>query len=275
MSFSNWRKSIQNFDAKRDIVILGDKAQAIDFCVKQFIAIGQEAISERGSFFVALSGGSTPNAIYKELSQDPYKNLLDWKKVYLFWSDERPVPPDHPESNYHNAMQAGLSALPIPSENIYRMQAEGEIEDHALAYENTIRDKVPALSFDLVMLGMGEDGHTASLFPETHGLHVNDRLVTANYVPQKSTWRMSFTYECIHTARTIVIYVLGKGKAEMVKDVLTGPYQPDIWPIQRIGTSKHKAIWILDNEASEKLISALGLTSSDVFTDTNRNRNSN
>lgn len=255
----DWKKEIKNFDQKRDIIIPGDQPQTIDFCVKQWIAIGREAIEERGLFTVALSGGGTPNAIYKALGQEPYKSQLDWKKVYLFWSDERPVPPDHPESNYHNSMQAGLSNLGIPPEQILRMKAEEDIEEGALAYEELIRKIVPSLSFDLVMLGMGEDGHTASLFPHTHGLHTNNRLVVANYVPQKKTWRISFTYECIHHAHHIVIYVLGRNKAEMATKVLTGHYTPDDYPIQRIGTSKHKALWVMDNDASEKLFPALGL----------------
>lgn len=254
-----WKRKVENFDQRRDIVIPGDKEKTIDFCVKQFIQIAQEAIAARGLFTVALSGGSTPNAIYKKLSQSPYKEELDWNKVYLFWSDERAVPAENIESNYYNSLQAGLKELKIPAHQIFRMQAETEIEANALAYEQLIRAKVPGMHFDLVMLGMGEDGHTASLFPRTHGLHANNRLVIANYVPQKSTWRMTFTYECIHNAQHTVIYVLGKAKAEMVARVLIGPYDPDELPIQRVGTHKHKALWILDQEADEKLIPALGL----------------
>jgi len=259
MTESNWKQAVANFDARRDLIVPGDKNQTIDFCVDQLIRIAQEAISLRGNFFIALSGGSTPNAIYEKLSQPPFKDLVDWSKVFLFWSDERPVSPNKTESNYRNSMQAGLNLLPIPEANIFRMKAEENIEENALAYEQLIREKVPNLSFDLVMLGMGEDGHTASLFPETHGLHTSNRLVIANYIPQKQTWRMSLTYECIHAAKQIVIYVLGKAKAGRVKEVLTETLQPDVLPIQRIGTNKHKALWILDTEASEKLILALGL----------------
>ena len=254
MSDFDWKKMVSNFDARRDLLIPGNKEQTIDFCVKQLIQIGQEAIHLRGSFFLALSGGSTPNAIFKKVGQSPYKEELDWSKVYLFWSDERSVPPIDKENNYYNGMQAGLSLLPIPSTNIYRMQAEENIEENALAYEKLIKQKVPHNSFDLVMLGMGEDGHTASLFPETHGLHTNDRLVIANYVPQKSTWRMSLTYECIHLAKQIIIYVLGKEKAFTVKQVLTEKEQPNHYPIQRIGTPTQKALWVLDSSASHELL---------------------
>ena len=253
----NWKNSIKNFDARRDIAIPGDKVQTIDFCAAQFIQIAREAIDARGKFFVALSGGSTPNAIYKELNQPSNKDQLDWNKVYLFWSDERSVPPENPESNYRNSMQAGLASLNLPAANIFRMRAEENIEENALAYELLIREKVPGSSFDLIMLGMGDDGHTASLFPRTHGLHTNNRLVIANYVPQKQTWRISFTYESIHSARHVVIYVLGQGKEDMVAKVLAGNFDPDELPIQRIGTNKHKALWILDKEAGSKLIQSL------------------
>jgi 6-phosphogluconolactonase len=151
-------------------------------------------------------------------------------------------------------MQAGLSTLPLLPENIFRMKGENNIEENAREYEELIRQKVPSLQFDLIMLGMGEDGHTASLFPRTHGLHTKDRLAIANYVPQKNTWRLSMTYECIHMAKMICIYVIGAKKGSMIVKVLLGPYEPDNLPIQRIGTPSHKAIWILDNEASEQLV---------------------
>ncbi len=151
-------------------------------------------------------------------------------------------------------MRAGLNKLPIPPENIFRMEAEESIEEKAAAYEALIRLKICDESFDLVMLGMGEDGHTASLFPHTHALHTKDRLVVANFVPQKKTWRMSFTFECINNARTICIYVMGEAKADVVVSTLMGNYTPDEFPIQRVGTPSHKALWILDQAASKKLV---------------------
>lgn len=254
MQDDNWKSKIESFDERRDIVIPGNTEETILFCVNQFLEIGNEAIQKNGIFTAALSGGHTPTSIFKELSKPAYRQLIDWTKVLCFWSDERSVPPNHPESNYFNAMHAGLATLPLPPENIFRMPAEDNIEENALAYEKLIRKKVPSLQFDLIMLGMGEDGHTASLFPLTHALHTKDRLVIANYVPQKNTWRMSLTYECIHMAKNICIYVLGANKASMVAKVLLGPYDPDHLPVQRIGTPSHKALWILDTEASEQLV---------------------
>lgn len=253
----DWKSKIESFDKRRDIIIPGNAEETALFCAKQFLLIGQEAIQKKGIFTVAISGGHTPNAIFKEISKPEYAQALDWAKVLCFWSDERSVPPDHPESNYSNAMKAGLATLPLPLENIFRMHAEQDIEENALAYEKLIRQKVPALQFDLIMLGMGEDGHTASLFPRTHGLHTKDRLVIANYVPQKHTWRMSLTYECIHMANHICIYVIGTNKASTIAKVLLGSYDPDNVPIQKIGTPSHKALWILDIAASEQLMRSM------------------
>lgn len=253
----DWKSKIASFDKRRNIIIPGDAEATNLFCVKQFLQIGQTAIQKNGIFTVAVSGGKTPHAIFKELSQPKYTQALDWSKVLCFWSDERSVPPDHPENNYSNAMKAGLATLPLSQENIFRMQAEKDIEENALAYESLIRQYVPSSQFDLIMLGMGEDGHTASLFPRTHGLHTKDRLVIANYVPQNHTWRMSLTYECIHMAHHICIYVIGASKANTVVKVLLGSYDPDNLPIQRIGTTTHNAIWILDTAASEQLVCSI------------------
>lgn len=244
-----WKEKIQSFDHRRDIVVPGAADETVLFSVCQFLQIAQEAIKERGVFNVALSGGQTPHAMFKALSEPEHRDSLDWSAVNCFWSDERSVPPNDPESNYFTAMQAGLGKLPLKPENIFRMAAEDHIEENALAYEKLIREKIPALQFDLIMLGMGEDGHTASLFPYTHGLHAKDRLVIANHIPQKKTWRMTLTFECINNAKAICIYVMGSKKAEMVARVLDDPYDPDQFPVQRVGTPTHKALWILDQAA--------------------------
>lgn len=248
-----WKTLIKSFDQRRDIIIPGDKQTTINFCVEQFIQVGQEAINTQGYFAVALSGGGTPHAIFKQLSEPSYITRLDWSKVLCFWSDERSVPPDHAESNFHSAMEAGLAKLPILPSHLFRMKAEKDIEENALVYDKAIRENIPSQKFDLMMLGMGEDGHTASLFPFTHALHTNARLAVANHVPQKNTWRMSLTYECINASRVICLYILGKGKAEMVAKALTGPYDFEQFPVQQVGTPSHKALWILDKEAAETL----------------------
>lgn len=245
---------LQAWDDRRDLIIPGDKAATIEFSIQHFIALAKKAISDHGSFAVALSGGSTPNAIYQGLTRPEYLSAIDWSRVLCFWSDERCVPKDHPDSNYNNAMKAGLSKLPLNPNHIFPMDGIGDLEKNSEAYEKLLLDKLSGQIFDLVMLGMGEDGHTASLFPKTHGLHPNERLAIPNYIPQKECWRMTLTFDCINAARHINLYVLGESKAQIVKQVLTGPYDPDMWPVQRIGVPDHKALWILDNSAGSALL---------------------
>lgn len=247
---------LKTFDNRRDLVLGGSQEETIQDCVEQWISVANASIAARGHFFVALSGGSTPKLIYKALAAS--QTRVDWSKVSLFWSDERAVGPTDPESNYHMAMKEGnLQSLPFVQENIFRMQAETAIEENALAYEQLIKQKLQGNPFDLIMLGMGEDGHTASLFPHTPALFVVNRLVVANHVPQKKTWRMTFTFECINAARHICIYALGQGKAEMVAKVLTAPFSPDDLPIQRVGTTQHKATYFLDKQAAHTLLATL------------------
>jgi cystathionine beta-synthase len=247
---------LYSFDDRRDIVIAGDAVDAAFFSAQQFVKLAKHSIAQRGIFAAALSGGSTPKALYELLSKEPFKSQVDWSKVLLFWSDERCVSPDHSESNYGTAMQAGLDSLPILKENIFRMPADSpELEQAALNYETQIKAHVPNGTFDLVMLGVGEDGHTASLFPNTHGLHVDQpRLAIANFLPAKEKWRMSLTFECINASRNIWITAIGKGKAEILKRIFTSPYTPDLLPAQKVGTPKHKALWILDYGASSALL---------------------
>lgn len=245
-----WINQIETYDERRDIIIPGDQKATIHFCVNHFLSVGNDAIDTHGFYAVALSGGSTPKAIFNELSKQSYRDQIDWSKVLLFWSDERAVPPSHPESNFLMAMEAGFNRIPIPPAQIFRMEAEEDIETNARRYEELIKKHIPSCSFDLVMLGMGDDGHTASLFPKTHGLEAPDKLVIANYIPQKDTWRMSLTFSCINAAQNICITVLGKSKGAMVKKVLTDQYQPELLPIQEVGTPTHKALWILDNDAA-------------------------
>lgn len=228
-------------ETRAQLVIPGDTEAALKFCTLHFLKTADEAIRTKGHFHVALSGGSTPKAIYERLAKHP--SDIDWKKVHLFWSDERSVPPTHPESNYRMAMES-LIELPIPSSHIHRMVAEDNIVGNAHAYDALIQ-KHP---LDLVMLGIGEDGHTASLFPHTNALHAHHELVVANHVPQKNTWRMTFTYPCINGASHIVVYALGEGKKEILAKVFLEP--PGTYPIQAVGTLNHKALWIADTAAA-------------------------
>lgn len=254
----NWEEKIQGYNKCSDIALFETSGDAVAFAASHFIAIATEAIQNRGSFSVALSGGSTPKAIFAELAKPGQREKVDWRKGLFFWSDERAVPPNDPDSNYHMAMTSGLQTLGIPEDHIFRMHAEENIEDNALIYEQAIKKHVTAGSFDLMMLGMGDDGHTASLFPHTHGLHADERLAIANYVPQKQVWRMSLTFKCINEAAHIAVYVLGRNKSEMLYKALAGPHQPDDVPIQNVGLPQRHALWIVDRDAATELLKTNG-----------------
>lgn len=233
-------------NSARELIVPGDKGATIHFAACHFLQLANSCIKNYGKFVVALSGGSTPNAIYSSLQK--LGSTTDWSKVHLFWGDERSVPPNHPDSNYSAAMNSGLQNLPIPTKQIHRMIAEKNIEIEAENYEALIRQEASEkVSFDLVMLGIGEDGHIASLFPNTAGLHEPKRWVIANQVPQKDTVRMTITYPCIRAARAVVIYALGKSKEAIISQVLHSP-STSKWPASQVGTSARPVLWIVDKE---------------------------
>jgi len=241
--------NIQSWDSRRDFIVPGDADQTIAFAAENWIHSAERAIQERGRFAVALSGGSTPKAIYQTLAKS-YKEAIDWKKVLLFWSDERAVLPTHPDSNYRMAMDSGFSSLPIPPSQIFRMKAETEIEKHASDYEETIRRELGPHLFDLVILGVGEDGHTASLFPKSSALQEKKRLVVVNDLPDKK--RMTLTYPCIEASYKAVFYAIGENKQAIVPSVLKAAIISP-FPASAVGTPEHKALWIIDKSAARLL----------------------
>lgn len=238
---------LKSWDERRDYIIAGNTEQTVDFAVEHWVHSSQRAIQQRGRFVVALSGGSTPKAIYERLKREK----VDWEKVWLFWSDERAVPPDSLESNYKMAMES-LSQVGIPASQIFRMKAETDIEKNAQEYEEKIHHALDKHLFDLVMLGVGEDGHTASLFPKSKGLEEKNRLVIANHISEKKSWRMTFTFPCINRSLHAVIYALGASKHLIVPKVLAAAIDSE-FPASKVGTREHKALWILDADASKFL----------------------
>lgn len=247
------KPTLKSWDSRRDLLICNTSQDLIAYSAIHFASIVKEAVAARGACFIALSGGSTPKAIFQELTTKPHLSPTEWSKLHLFWSDERSVPPSDPESNYHMAMEAGLKKVPIPPQQIHRMQAECSIESHALEYEQLIQKLLGSDPFDLMMLGMGEDGHTASLFPHTSALCAKDRLVVANYISTKKTWRMTMTLPCIHRARNIAIYALGTSKKDaFAKAFLLEPPFEEI-PVAYVGTAHHPALWIIDSALATAL----------------------
>ncbi len=242
---------IKTWDARREIVVIQSGADAVVWGSQHWIHTAQRAIQQKGRFVVALSGGSTPKAIYQQIAR-VHEKELDWTKVWLFWSDERAVKPDHPESNYKMAEDSGLLKLPIPSAQVFRMHAEAELEKNALDYERIIRERVGGGLFDLVMLGVGEDGHTASLFPHEEVLKETKRLVRAVYVESKKSWRMTLTFACINASAKAVVYALGPTKAAIVPLVL-GSAVVSSFPASAVGTAERKALWVMDGAAAQLL----------------------
>jgi 6-phosphogluconolactonase len=242
-----------HFDNRRDIAIPGNVEKTLSFCIEHLLTAYDASIKDHGAFYIALSGGSTPKAIFEKLTSSPIKEKIDWSKVHLFWGDERSTPPENPESNYHMAMEAGFKNMGIPTEQIHRMVAEKNIATNAEIYNQTLSKVLKGRPLDYTMLGMGEDGHTASLFPHTEALNEEHALTVANNVPQKNTWRMTLTYPCINNSCHIVIYVIGSSKKQMLQTVFKEDAHFVDLPIVKIGTKKHKALWICDTAAAELL----------------------
>ena len=213
---------------------------------------GQKAIARRGVFHLALSGGSTPRALYQRLARTDH---IDWSKVHVWWSDERDVPADHPESNYRMANEAMLRQLPIPAGQIHRVPTELGPARAADRYEAEIRAVVSESRFDLILLGLGDDGHTASLFPHTQALEATDRLVAANFVPKLGAWRITFTAPLINAADTVFFLVSGASKAAALRSVLLGSYQPEALPAQLIAPVPGKLFWMTDADAAAHVAS--------------------
>lgn len=220
-----------------------------------FVALAKPAIAEQGRFTVALSGGSTPKALYQLLAREPYANQIEWPHVHIFWGDERCVSPDHPDSNYRMAREAFLQYVPLLPENIHPMHGDIDPAQASAEYEQQLRiffgNGLPA--FNLVLLGMGDDGHTASLFPGTAAIHEQNRWVIGHYVEKLESWRLTLTPPVINAAAQITFLVAGKSKAERLRDVLKGPYQPDVLPSQIVKPTEGRLVWLVDEEAASLL----------------------
>lgn len=228
-----------------------------------WVAAAASAIGASGRFAVALSGGATPQRLYRLLATHPYASGVDWSRVHAFWGDERGVPPDDPASNYRMAHEALLAAVPIPAENVHRIRGEDEPAAAAAAYERDLRetfatpDGPPRLSpgsrFDLVLLGLGEDGHTASLFPGAAALREPARWVRAVHPAAVPTARVTLTPAVINAAAEVVFLVSGGAKAATLRRVREGPYQLDALPAQIIAPRAGRLRWLVDADAAADL----------------------
>lgn len=241
--------------ARRSVTVLDDLDAVTAAGRERFLAAAERAIRDHGVFRVALAGGSTPKRLYTALVSAP----IDWSKVLFFFGDERCVPPTHADSNYRMAREALLSKVAIPNTNVHRIYAETD-DKHAAAEEyeeelervwGLIHHEMPR--FDLVLLGMGSDGHTASLFPGTTALAETKRRVVANRVEKLGTWRITLTAPVINAAREVVLLVAGADKARVLKEVLQGPRDPSRLPAQLVDPSDGELAWLVDRAAAAEL----------------------
>jgi 6-phosphogluconolactonase len=221
------------------------------------IQTAHTAISKHGRFSISLSGGSTPRSLFALLAQPKYRDQIDWRLVDIFWGDERCVPPNHPDSDYGMARAALLDRLPDTAQPvIHRM--EGELDPHEAAqrYEAILREYFgpeTSTSFDLLLLGLGEDGHTASLFPHTQPIHETTLWVAGHYVPKLTAYRLTLTPPILNRSKTVLFLVAGKSKASVLSKVIYGDRNPDEFPSQIIKPESGNLIWLIDQEAASEL----------------------
>jgi 6-phosphogluconolactonase len=219
-----------------------------------FVGDAREAIRQRGAFFVALSGGRTPRAAYALLAGNDRRDAIDWHNVFIYFGDERCVPPESDESNYKIAFDALLSKVPIPPQNVHRMHGEDEPARAARAYAQMLVETMgEAPRFDLILLGMGADGHTASLFPEMDPNDGDEQLVRAVYVEKLGAYRLTLTPRVLNNARHVAIALEGSEKAPALRDVREGPYDPTAHPVQIVSPRDGVLTWLVDKSAAPDL----------------------
>ncbi|MBK7599144.1 MAG: 6-phosphogluconolactonase [Acidobacteria bacterium] len=238
--------------SSREIVVCADVNEIAHEAANRFFQLSSECISRRGRFTVALSGGSTPAKLYEILSAPPFSDSIPWGSICFFWGDERCVPPDDPQSNYRLANEKLLTRVGVPIANIFRIKTENPPKIAAAEYSEAVRKTFHGEfpHFDLVFLGIGSDGHTASLFPGTDALRIEDQIAVANYVEKFDSWRVTLTLPALNNAGNVIFLVSGADKAETLRQVLEGEYQPENLPSQLIKATPGTLTWIIDEPAA-------------------------
>jgi 6-phosphogluconolactonase len=244
----------------REVRILGDASSIAQTAAAEFLEAARQAVSEKGTFSVALAGGSTPKALYGLLATNPLLQAkVPWSKIQFFFGDERHVPPNDAESNFRMAEEAMLGKAPVDPKQVHRIKGEKRNAAQAAEeYEQDLRESFRLQAgqfprFDLVLLGMGPEGHTASLFPGTKALKEERRLVVSNWVGKFYTDRITLTPPVLNNAARVIFMAHGAEKAPALKAVLEGPYEPDQLPAQMIQPNNGKALWLLDPSAASML----------------------
>ena len=241
-----------------EILVGSDIDETVRIAAGQFAALARKIAAEGKTASVALSGGSTPRRLFEVLATDPFAELVPWDSIHFFWGDERNVPPGHPDSNYSMARQLLLSRVPVPPANIHRIPTgDGTAIEAADLYERTLRDQLPVSQglprLDYNLLGLGTNGHIASLFPHRPTLHERQRLVVADHIEEVNSWRVTLTLPVLNNAAQITFLVTGENKASVVRHVIEGPGDPESTPAQLIAPSDGALTWILDSAAASCL----------------------
>lgn len=232
-----------------------DNPELLAAAVARRFGMLAEKASAQQPFSVALSGGNTPRRVYELLATD-FKSKINWQFVHIFFGDERTVPPEDPASNYGMALASLISRVPVPEGNVHPISGAGDPKDNARSYERALRRYFAGSAwprFDLVLLGMGEDGHTASLFPGTAGISEEKAWVVANWVEQLNEYRITLSAPAINSAAQIMFLVTGANKASQLLSVLNGPFQPNVLPAQFIKPDLGDLIWMIDKAAASRL----------------------
>ncbi|MCX2739045.1 6-phosphogluconolactonase [Pontibacter anaerobius] len=237
------------------VTIFKDTAYLSQQAAELFVQAAQEAVQKNGRFTVALTGGSSPKQLYQLLAQAPYKEQVPWQQTYIFWGDERWVPLTDERSNAKMAKELLLDKVPVPQEQIYPMWDEMEPEKYAQKYEQILKDHFQDQSpaFDLILLGMGDDGHTASLFPGTEVLQEKSSWVQAYYLAPQSMYRITLTAPLINQAKRVLFMTFGDGKAQALHEVLEGERNPEQYPSQLINPLNGSLYWYVDDKAASRL----------------------
>jgi 6-phosphogluconolactonase len=249
---------------EREIRILPDGTAIAKRAAQEFVQAAAAAVRAKGSFNVSLAGGSTPKALYSLLVNDPtLRSQVPWDKLHLFFGDERHVPPDHPDSNFRMATEAMISKSPLKPEQVTRIKGEyPDTEQAVLEYEKTLREYFKLKDgeypgFDLLLAGMGSEGHTLSLFPGTKALHADGRIVVSNWIGKLCTERITLTAPAASNAAEIIFMVTGADKACALKSVLEGPYEAEQLPAQLLQPKNGKLLWLVDAAAGSMLTTGI------------------
>lgn len=237
-------------DERRKVIVAKTEEEAYDYFVQVFSEEAKRSVATRAAFSVALPGGATPLPFYEKLKDPSVALMINWQLLDLFWGDERCVPIDDPECTWSQALPF-FTLPPLDQAKKHRLVGDGtDLEKAAYDYEAEVRKVCPQGKFDMLILGIGEDGHTASLFPNTEALKEQTRLFVPNFVPQKKIWRMTLTFPAIHNAKSIWVLAFGRPKAKILKKILFGPTTQEETPAWKIGTKETPVTYLIDRKAA-------------------------